>query len=202
MWWILLVWLGVVSGGCARAGSKTSYDAFGNEIAEGSERQESRDTMRRNAPIVQRFAGFIYAPLCSGRRSPPSTHPEQLDGIVFEQPCGTIFQGFTEQMYPSFSVAHCLGIAEDRCRAAARNMFVSALGQRYTLADKRWIDQHCGAHPEQCDEPFEVEALYLSSHNTAALGALDRALNLGAAEVDERISTQRQAFLHAVAKAE
>lgn len=206
MRWIQLMWCAVLLGGCCARSNQggTTYDPFSQELASGAPGRErdARAKLRENPPLVQRYGSIVFAPLCDGKRSAPATQRKEVEGVSFHQPCGTIFQGFTDQQFPSFAAVHCMGIGDDRCRAAARRMFVARLEERYTLADKTWIDQRCGAHSDECDEPSELEALYAGTHNAAALAELDRALSLRETEPEERLAAQRRAFLGSFAEAQ
>ncbi len=204
MRWMWLMWSAVLLGGCCARSAQggATFDAFVQDGGgQDEEQRAARQKLRENPALVQRYGTLIFAPLCGGKRSAPSTQMKEVEGVTFHQPCGTLFQGFTDQQFPSFAAVHCLGLGDERCRAAAHRMFLARLVERYALADKSWIDRRCGAHVDECDEPSELEALYAGTHNAAALAELDRALSLAETEPEQRLAAQRRAFLGSLAAA-
>jgi hypothetical protein len=62
----------------------------------------------------------------------------------------------------------CVASGEDECVELVLNAFRARLSERYPLADKAWVTNHCAGYPDDCATLTQMELRWLKSHNLAA----------------------------------
>jgi hypothetical protein len=146
---------------CHRGQAKSAAEA-----EEEAESKAWKDPAFR--AFARRYQETLVFPQCGGHESAPAVQAWMRGPISGRQLCGLLANDFDEPSENSAIGAYCATSTADECGELVRATFRARLSERYHLADRTWLGNHCAGYPDDCASLALLELQWLKNHNEAA----------------------------------